>query len=363
MIAQHESRSSLRQLLIARFDEGELETLCFDLGIDYDDLAGESKADKVRELLEYLVRRNALPELVRVGKATRPDIPWNQIAALDQPLADVSVERAATARAAGSGAIRLLRLDRVLVGAALVVALLGALAGLTTWGNQASERTDDQPAPTAAGAATSPPATAAIPTTPPATTTSATLAVQTVTVSDARDGVFHGSYGFFTRNGYLIAFVPLEIESVVVTWEREGQVYRARAEIVRRGGLLAPDELVLLKVASRDLPAERVAIRNSSSLQLDERVERYISATDSTPGMVIASGAEREVTVSSADGNLVQKQLRNVLVTTKISAAGDAGAPVIDGEGRVVAVVWGASRTETLSIAIEDLKVSFREAF
>ena len=39
----------LRQLLATRFDQSELRTLCFDLGIEYDDLVGASKADKARE--------------------------------------------------------------------------------------------------------------------------------------------------------------------------------------------------------------------------------------------------------------------------------------------------------------------------
>jgi len=67
----------LRQILAGRLDDGELRTLCFDLGIDYDDLPGEGKANKARELIAYLERRGLVPELVRVGRQMRPDIPWN----------------------------------------------------------------------------------------------------------------------------------------------------------------------------------------------------------------------------------------------------------------------------------------------
>ena len=66
----------LRQVLDERFDVGELRTFCFDLGIDYDNLPGERKADKARELISYLERHNRLSHLVVLGKARRPDISW-----------------------------------------------------------------------------------------------------------------------------------------------------------------------------------------------------------------------------------------------------------------------------------------------
>jgi hypothetical protein len=57
-------RSRLRQILAERFDEGELRTLCFDLGIEYDDLPGKGRADKARELVAYLERRDRIPDLI-----------------------------------------------------------------------------------------------------------------------------------------------------------------------------------------------------------------------------------------------------------------------------------------------------------
>ena len=66
----------LHQILVERFNEGELRTLCFHLGVDYDSLPGEGKADKARELVAYLERRNRIPELVRAGKQLRPDVAW-----------------------------------------------------------------------------------------------------------------------------------------------------------------------------------------------------------------------------------------------------------------------------------------------
>jgi hypothetical protein len=68
--------TQLRQVLTTRFDAGELRTLCFDLGVDYDDLPGAGKASRARELVGYLARRDRIADLIRVGKRLRPDIPW-----------------------------------------------------------------------------------------------------------------------------------------------------------------------------------------------------------------------------------------------------------------------------------------------
>jgi tetratricopeptide (TPR) repeat protein len=69
----------LRQILTDRFDEEELRTLCFDLGVDYDNLPGRGKAAKARELAAYFERRKQIPECVEVGKQLRPDILWEQV--------------------------------------------------------------------------------------------------------------------------------------------------------------------------------------------------------------------------------------------------------------------------------------------
>lgn len=66
----------LRQLLAHHFDASELHTLCFDLGVDYDDLRGEGKSDKARELVAYLDRRGRLSELVALARRLRPNVAW-----------------------------------------------------------------------------------------------------------------------------------------------------------------------------------------------------------------------------------------------------------------------------------------------
>ncbi len=69
----------LRQTLVERFDEEELRTLCYDLGIDFESLPAEGRVGKARELVAYLERRQRLGDLARVGEALRPDIPWRAL--------------------------------------------------------------------------------------------------------------------------------------------------------------------------------------------------------------------------------------------------------------------------------------------
>ena len=72
-------RTHLRRMLDTRFDETELRTLCFDLGVDYDNLSHATKADAARELVSYFERRDRLPELVAMGRTLRPDVPWGEV--------------------------------------------------------------------------------------------------------------------------------------------------------------------------------------------------------------------------------------------------------------------------------------------
>jgi VIT1/CCC1 family predicted Fe2+/Mn2+ transporter len=66
----------LQELLDQRFNFEEIRQLTFDMGIEYEDLAGENKKTKVRELIIYLQRRNRLEELVSIASKHRPQIDW-----------------------------------------------------------------------------------------------------------------------------------------------------------------------------------------------------------------------------------------------------------------------------------------------
>lgn len=68
--------SRFRQLLSDFFNESELRTLAFDLGLDYEMLPGPTKGDKARELVLHMWRTGRLDELVALGRETRPNIEW-----------------------------------------------------------------------------------------------------------------------------------------------------------------------------------------------------------------------------------------------------------------------------------------------
>lgn len=66
----------LRQVLADRFSPGDLQTLCFDLGVPYENLSGEEHRLKVLSLIQTLERTNRIDELITFGQKIRPDIPW-----------------------------------------------------------------------------------------------------------------------------------------------------------------------------------------------------------------------------------------------------------------------------------------------
>lgn len=68
--------AQLRQHLVTAFNDSELRDLCFDVGIEYENLSGTSKADKVRELIAYLQRRDDIATLVTKVQTLRPHIDW-----------------------------------------------------------------------------------------------------------------------------------------------------------------------------------------------------------------------------------------------------------------------------------------------
>jgi hypothetical protein len=69
-------QSRLRDILAQFFNEGELRDLCFDLGVDYDDLPGEGKADRARELVGRFYRRGEGMTLLQAIRKRRPNAFW-----------------------------------------------------------------------------------------------------------------------------------------------------------------------------------------------------------------------------------------------------------------------------------------------
>ena len=60
---QNPDVADLYQILIQRFNLAELQDLCFDLGVDFEDLGGSGRKAKARELVQYMQRRGRLDAL------------------------------------------------------------------------------------------------------------------------------------------------------------------------------------------------------------------------------------------------------------------------------------------------------------
>jgi hypothetical protein len=69
-------RVRLRSVMSDGFNSNELRALAFDLGLDYDDLAGGGKSAKIIELITYFERRGRYGELVQAARAARPELDW-----------------------------------------------------------------------------------------------------------------------------------------------------------------------------------------------------------------------------------------------------------------------------------------------
>jgi hypothetical protein len=66
----------LRDKLARYFNRSELKGLCFDLGVAYDDLPGETRTELAQALVEHCHQRGRLPELLRRCQVERPHVDW-----------------------------------------------------------------------------------------------------------------------------------------------------------------------------------------------------------------------------------------------------------------------------------------------
>ena len=67
----------LQQTILLGFSESELMDLCFVLHIEYEDLPGGTRIDKVRETVMYVSRRGLVDDLVNLCRARRPNLDWD----------------------------------------------------------------------------------------------------------------------------------------------------------------------------------------------------------------------------------------------------------------------------------------------
>ena len=83
--ADRSFRARLYDILCRQFDLEELRTLCWLVDVDYDNLRGEGKAGKARELIRYAQSRDMIPALVEEGRSLRPDVAWPDVVQPEVP--------------------------------------------------------------------------------------------------------------------------------------------------------------------------------------------------------------------------------------------------------------------------------------
>ncbi len=69
----------LLDALVARYDEEELQALCFELGVDYESLPAQGKAGKARALILERNRRGRARDILAKGREKRADINWDDV--------------------------------------------------------------------------------------------------------------------------------------------------------------------------------------------------------------------------------------------------------------------------------------------
>ncbi len=69
----------LREQIGETFNEEELRTLCFDMGISYEDLGARGRAANIRELIEWAIRYGQLDRLQNTLVSAKPHIIWSEL--------------------------------------------------------------------------------------------------------------------------------------------------------------------------------------------------------------------------------------------------------------------------------------------
>ena len=72
------TRSAFQQALVQHFNEDELRTLAFELGVEHDKIPAIGREAYARELISYCERRSGCIErLIELCKRERPEVDWS----------------------------------------------------------------------------------------------------------------------------------------------------------------------------------------------------------------------------------------------------------------------------------------------
>lgn len=69
-----EFQKTLKETLYVHFSLSELRNLCFDLEIEWDDLEGTTKNEKIISIIDYVLRHNEIGKLNNYLRTNRRDI-------------------------------------------------------------------------------------------------------------------------------------------------------------------------------------------------------------------------------------------------------------------------------------------------
>jgi hypothetical protein len=111
-------RTELREKLAQHFNREELRTLCFDLGIQYEDLP-DSLEGMARDLVAHCERDVTIPKLLSLCRKRRPNVTWPQWPPLTEKVKSRVPE--------------ILR-DPIWQGIGAVIAILALVFAIITWG-------------------------------------------------------------------------------------------------------------------------------------------------------------------------------------------------------------------------------------
>ncbi len=171
---------------------------------------------------------------------------------------------------------------------------------------------------------------------------------------------FNGSgwmHGFHTGKGYIITLTTDNLtqgKTFPISWISINKP-SSMTVVVEKKGSLAPSA-TLLRIQENNWSKYTLKTRVSTSLNEGDKVIRYISDSDSTPGTIKDVGI---------DTKIGKGKVRKALITSSILGPGDAGAPVLDENGKVVgmAVASILLKKKSISVPIERIKADFPHAF
>ncbi|MCP5096098.1 MAG: SAVED domain-containing protein [Chloroflexi bacterium] len=76
----HANLLALVQNIETGFNDSDLRDLCFQLGIEYENIAGQTRRDKIRELVLHTQRHSTLDTLTTTAAILRPRMVWQTVA-------------------------------------------------------------------------------------------------------------------------------------------------------------------------------------------------------------------------------------------------------------------------------------------